>query len=146
MCLISTLSSSLTPIFVLESDLPASQCGTASSLLWEQEISYKSWPLAPGWFLPCEKMRNYNSIITIIHSLSTLQAGQVLFSRCLAWCPSEGQLNTFHVNINWRFSASQCLSVSAELSVIGTNLYLELTDWMWDGCQEEINILLSGNI
>ena len=74
MCLISTLSSSLTPIFVLESDLPASQCGTASSLLWEQEISYKSWPLAPGWFLPCEKMRNYNSIITIIHSLSTLQA------------------------------------------------------------------------
>ena len=66
-----TLSSSLTSIFVLESDLPASQCGTASSLLWEQEISYKSWPLAPGCCPPCEKIRNDNSIITIINSLST---------------------------------------------------------------------------
>ena len=137
-----------------------SQPGTVGpSLLAEQEISYQSWPLAPGCSVLCEKIRNYNSIITIINYLSSLLTAPGFTSSSLVqsnytemnamFCFQRGtveQLNTFHVNINWRFSASECLSVSAELSVIGTNLYLQLTDWMWAGCREEINTYYSPEI
>ena len=147
MCLISTLSSSLTHLCFRK--------WSPSQALWdlsEQEISYKSWPLAPGCSPPCEKIRNYNSIITIINSLSTLShvlstqvqsshECEVLFSPWVSWavqhipCKYQLTLLCFRMFIN-----------SAELSVIGTNLYLELTDWMCSGCREEINILFSGNI
>ena len=72
MFLISTPSSSLTHLCFRKWSL--------SQALWdlsEQEISYKSWPLAPGCSPPCEKIRNYNSIITIINSLSRLHQVQV---------------------------------------------------------------------
>ena len=149
MFLISTPSSSLTHLCFRKWSL--------SQALWdlsEQEISYKSWPLAPGCSPPCEKIRNYNSIITIINSLSRLHQVQVwsaAMNAMFCFLQYVGQLDswavsTFHVNINWRFSASECLSVSAELSVIGTNLYLQLTDSMMAGWREEINTYYSPEI
>ena len=149
MCLISTPSSSLTHLcFRKWSHSQALTVGP--SLLSEQEISYKSWPLAPGCCPPCEKIRNYNSILSQLSILPPVQSSPALQHWMFCFQGGTvGQLdswNTFHVNINWRFSAPECLSVSAELSVIGTNLYLQLTDWMWTWCQEEINTYYSPEI
>ena len=150
MCLISTLSSSLTHLCFRK--------WSPSQALWDllssqnRRFLTRVDPVAPGCCPPCEKIRNYNSIITIINSLSTLShvlsnqvqsshECEVLFSPWVSWaaqhipCKYQLTLLCFRMFIN-----------SAELSVIGTNLYLELTDWMCSGCREEINILFSGNI